>query len=415
MWKRLLLIAIFSFTVNLLNAYLYISPFDHAYSDMRGYLERGYRIAVNDNFISFDAFYPPGTAFLYALVFKCFGFALGCHMIIIIQAAMIAGAAFITGLTARELFSTSRLPLIIALGVACYYPFISQASFFMSEPAFIFTGLLGQHLYIRSLRIGGNHRRFCYIGFLFAICLLIKGQGIGFVLACLACLIFRRASHLRPFAGTLVGSLTVVLLLQMFLNRAIASTPGFYLAANDSFNTYLGQSRREAVGCLDRKGGYFYIFHQNNAFFDHRLLIPVTLPTSILDREYFSEQTRSLWREDPWRQLVRSAHSVRELFSIIPHWPLRNVEHAQKHDVTPQWVALFLVSLPAIYSVVIAVRRRRFIFEVTFLLVPVLAMAGIAFLSMGQPRYLIPFHYNIFLLTIPAYLELRNLFSAKAE
>jgi hypothetical protein len=399
-----------SLIINLIQIYYVASPLDSVYSDMRGYVERGYRIAVADNFVPFDSFYPPGTAYFFSIVFWAFGFAKGIHILTLIQALAISGAAMLVGLSGEALFRSKKISFFMAVLVAMYWPFIGQLSFFMAEPIFIFLLLFGQYLLILSIRFGGAHSKFFLIGLTYSLAMLIKGQCIGLILTALLVFILRQTAYLRPFAAMFILGLVFPLSLQLVLNASITGKPGMHFASNDAYNTYLGQSRREAIGCLDKEAGYFYIFHNNNSFFDKRLLPATVLPVSIMNREYFKARTLELWMERPFLQTIRSLQSVSELFSLIPHWPLRNLEKYQKYDISFGWGTLFLITLPAIYTIVISLSRRRYLLECTLLFLPIIVLSGIIFLSMGQPRYLVPFKYNFFLLAIPAFIDFKDKF-----
>lgn len=404
-YTRYVLLFILGLALHLHQGFSISSPLDQISSDMRGYVERALRIAVGDRFVTFDVFYPPGASYVFSVFFWLFGFATGTYVLMVFQCVLLAINPVLVGLTAEELFHNKRAAFFVTVLVACYWPFSAYASFFMSEPLFMSLSLLGQYLLLRTLRGSGSFLIFFIIGLTLSAALLVKGQGLGFVAAAIGILALPRYRHFRPYLLSFFLGLLFFLAPQMALNNVILPDSGLYFAANDAFNTYLGQSRREGLGCLDRSGGYYYIFHNNNSYFDHRLHPPMTLERSILDREYFKEETNKLWQQNPSLQLIRSLHSIVEMFQIMPHWPLRNIETFARYDRFFQQIAFFLVSLPVLYSLAWCLNRKAYRLEVFALLTPIVVMSAIAFLSMGQPRYLVPFKFNLFILTVPAYLE----------
>ena len=374
------------------------SPLDAISSDMRGYFERGWALALGREFFAYDTFYPPGTAFFYGILFYVFGFSLGSKVIIVAQALCVAGAAVLTALLVRQLRVGKAGALAIGVVVACYWPFILFVSYFLSEPLFFFLALLSQYLFIVAVRRRWEVFSFVGVGVIFALAALVKTQAVGiFVCACLVLCLSLRLQHLRLRVVPLVLGFGFVYLLQIGLNSSILGRWSPFIGANDAFNTYLGQSRREALACWDDHG-YYYIFHNNNAFFDQALLPPQTLQVSITDRQFFVNETLKLWAEDPVRQFVRSVRSGFELFYSVTDWPLRLQERESRFDPLFYWGWIVLGVVPTLFGVIYGLVRRLLTWEQVLFLGPVVMMFLIACLSMGQPRYLIPFRYNFFIL-----------------
>lgn len=407
-----------SLALNLQHIYMVSSPLDHVYSDMGGYVTRAWRVAAGAPFMPFDTFYPPGTSFLFAVVFFLFGFPVGIHIVSISQAVFLAGANVLLGYVAMELFGHRLMACLVMLIATLYWPFTAQTSFFMAEPAFSFFVILGLLVFVRSINRPSNQFVYFVLGLLFGIVTLIKSQGLCvFVIIPLSMFVFTRTRHLRQYIVALLSGLLIPVVMTLALNAAIMRSPGLLLSANAAFNTYLGQSRHQALGCLDPDKGYFYYFHNNNAGIGYDFLPPRVLPVSILDRAYFNQETAKLWREDPTTQIIRSLHNVVELFEINPRWPLRNNSHLVRQDVVSQWILLFFVVLPAVYGIWEAVFCKRYCFQVSILALPLVGISAVVSVSMGQPRYLIPFTYFLILLAVPFYLDLleaaRNYFQRK--
>ncbi len=367
---------------------------------MHGYIERGWRISVRDNFYPFDTFYPPGTALLYGAVFSLFGFVNGVKALAIVQAAFLAAANVLTAVTARELLSTKFAFFLAGTLSVVYWPLTAQSSFFMAEPLFILLVMLGQYLLVRGIRT--KLPQLLYLsGLVLGLATITKTQGICFLLP--AVMILFLAKNNAKKLLLLFAGFSIPIICQLVLNSAIVGRPQLNLAANGAFNAYLGQSRRVAVGCLDSKSEQFFIFSNNNAHFDPQLLPTRVVDHSILDREYFSAEVKELWVENPKLQLIRSLQSINELFSFQPDWPYRNILSFRKPYRWFQIMGAFVIIVPAIYSLVLLQLRGGHGNKIILLALPVLGIALTAALGSGQPRYLLPFHYNLIILAVPAW------------
>ena len=412
MRKSLLLILLLSLLLNSVQAFVLCSPIDHIYSDMGGYIERARRLVNGAGRISFDAFYPAGTTYFYAIFFKTLDNDLALRSIVLAQVVLLSLSNVLIGLSVSRLFANQKLGTLVAFATAVYWPFTAQASFYMAEPLFIF--LLNLSLFIfatLTMPSGKNAYYFLLLGLTVASASLVKGQGLALIPAyILGTIIFcYRVSSVgyifTAIALFLVGTFGPIIW-QAVENNKLLPNSGFSLAANDAYNMYLGQSRHKAIGCLDTEQGYFYIFHNNNSGLDFRFNLPVVLNTSIVDRQYFREKTKQLWREDPTKQLYRSLQNMIELFHINPHWPARNVEKFRKIDILFQQLLLVFVLVPAIWSVLFGGNRA----QTLFLASPIVVISLLCGATMGQPRYLIPFHYFSFALAAPFYLELSKIY-----
>ncbi len=379
---------------------------------MHGYMERAQRLAAGGPFYPFDTFYPPGAHYVFSLFYLLFGSELAPNALTYFQPALLAAANVLASLNALLLFQS--IPIALLVGIACslYWPFAALGSFFMAEPIFIFLLQCGFLLSLLGIRDQGSRKTFRLIAFsLSGVALgfatLCKSQGTTFFLTiALALFLFRSLRPLRIYVLPFAIFFIVPLALQGWVNSQILRKPVYAYAANDAFNMYLGQSKREAVGCLDRNAGTFYYFFNNNSAFDNRLLPPITLPVSILDRQVFFQRTLELWKVDPMLQIIRGLRSVRELFMLEPRWPLRNDPRLAPVDLVFQLLRWIIIFIPALFGIALSMANRSLRLHAWLLGFPLLLMAAIAFISQGEPRYLIPFEFNFFLfaaLSVVAY------------
>jgi 4-amino-4-deoxy-L-arabinose transferase-like glycosyltransferase len=410
-----LLIFLLSLGINAAQAFLVVSPLDHDYSDMHGYIERAQRLAAGGPFFPFDSFYPPGTHYLNAVFFYFFGSLLAPKLIIAAQVLMLSLANVLAGYAAIELFGRRSWGCAVMLACALYWPFSAQGSFFMAEPALMFLLMLGLFLFARATKEVLNTRLLFFSGLTFGLGALVKSQAVlAFFAVLFALLLLRRSRRTIRCVLFLCAAFSLPVAAQFWINTHQSGTLSFHISANDAFNTYLGQTRYEAVGCLDQRQNYFYIFHNNNAGLGYRFLPPRILPVSILDRAYFRKETLALWKNNPARQLTRSLENMFELFDINPRWPLRNVKLLGTADQVFQWLLLFFVTIPALSTVAASLSSRRLRFQSFVLIFPVCGMGLVAAVSTGQPRYLLPFTYCYFLLAAPFYSRLIDAFRTRA-
>lgn len=188
----------------------------------------------------------------------------------------------------------------------------------------------------------------------------------------------------------------------------LKDTAGYFIAAYDGYNFFLAQSRRHTVAALeeivpDGAGFVFHVFSNDTKDEKHRFLPAFMAGESILNRSYFNQQALELIKTDPIRQLGRAIVSVRELFLTGEGWPF---------DVIPVPVGthqgwhiarLLLVGIPAVFAILLGL-MGYYRWQIALLALPVLGMMGLALIYSGQPRYILPFQYHLFLLALPAYL-----------
>lgn len=402
--KQRLSPAVFAFALSLVVTYIQVfngtHPLDHVFSDMRGYLERGWRLAAGAPFIPFDAFYPPLTSYVFALLFLSLGFSLGVQAIVWMQLLLVASSAFLTVCIAARLYQRRALCWLTAIIVSLYLPFSMQASYFMSEALFSTLLLVSTLLGLEMFRSQVSTQRALTTGAVLGFLVLCKGQGLCLVAALgIGLLVRRRFIRL----GVLVLGFVSILSAQAMVNSAILGRRTVSPALNGAFNMFLAQSRREAIGCYDHFGGWFFIFHNNNAGLQYHYFTPTMLPVSILRDDYFTGETVSLWKSDPLRQLVFSLQNAVELLEINPRWPYTLTPHDSSADTRFQSIFFWVATLPALASIVAASRDTRYRPQIAFLCLPLLFVIGLAALTSGQPRYLLPFQYGVILLALPWY------------
>ncbi|MCB0358354.1 MAG: hypothetical protein KDD44_01915 [Bdellovibrionales bacterium] len=378
-------------------------PLDHVYSDMQGYVERGYHLTLGEPLGAFDVFFPPGTQYVFSVFFTVLGFTDGINVLTVAQMFWLAGAAACCTLTAIVLFGHRRAATIAGLVMAFYWPLVTMASFYASEALFVFLAMVGQCAAIIAVQQRWRAASWYLLGLFAGIMVLVKGQGLAFAFGTFIFLLlmFPRVSP-KAISSWLVG-FCVPVLLQMVIVSTVLKKPTYTIATNDAFNMYLGQSNLMALGTLDPQTYAYYIFHNNNSHFNHHLSAPKSMLVAIGDRAVFRSATVDLWLEAPFRQFVRSLNSVTELWSSQLEWPPRNLTDIRGLNGTIKlWV--LLLAFPAfLWTLSMAYRGVMPLPPIALMLLPLLGVSAMAFVSMGQPRYAAPFFYNLIILAIPAY------------
>lgn len=400
--RHAVIVAVLSLAAAGWQAFYLQPPLDSVYADMRGYIERALDLLVAPSVVPYERFYPPGTHYFYALVFAVFGFASGLSAIAVLQVVLLAAANVMVYLLAAALFSNRRAALFIACALALYLPRVSLVSYYVSEPLFMFLIASGQLMLIHGLMRTKNSSWFYLAGLLFGLAIITKGQGLAFLAGALAMWLMPRFKYLRSSLPAFIAGSVLPVLCVFAVNSAIAGRPMLSVAANDMFNSYLGQTQRRGIGCYHEETNTFYFFHNNNSYFNDLLSAPITIRATVLDREFFRHATLQLWAQQPLVQFVRSLNNVRELFLPYLYWPARGSEVLRELNswlvLAWNWVFLPLAAL----GIVTAARRRSWGWQMVFVGVPVAGIGAMAFISMGQPRYLLPFQHHLMMLALPA-------------
>ncbi len=386
-----------------LHAYVIANPMEHIYSDMGGYISRAWRVALGEELPSRYFFYPPGTSYFFSLFLSLFGFQLGLVLIRFVQVALIAACTALVGCIAWRCYRTPWVSYTLMLFCVLYVPFAAQASFFMAEALFCFLLLHTLYLLIRPI----SEVPLFLCGLLLGLATLVKGQALALVAATFCYLILHRRGY-RYLALLMIG-FAIPLLLHWSVISHVSRSNSFYIGANDAFNMYLGQSRHKALGAYNRKDGSYFVFHNNNAGLGYPFKPPTVLFRAIDDRAGFRSDVLQLWKNDFPGQLLISCQNVVELFSIHPRWPQRNVPLLARMDTLAQWCFLLCVSIPALCALLS--RNILGLSRTVLLASPLLFVAVICGVTMGQPRYLLPFHYCLILLAGSFYLEISKPFS----
>lgn len=399
-----------SVVLNVVQCAFVLPPQESVYADMGVYLERAMRLSQGaGNSQTLDSFYPAGTSALYAIAFSFLSFPRALRAIALAQAIALAFANLLLGLTVERAFRSRRAGVLSSAVATAYWPFAALGSFYLAEPFFIFFLLLGQWL-VAGAAFGqrsassGLVRSFS-AGLSLALASLIKSQGALLLVPALFAVLrrprMRKCLALALLLGYGLGAIPQIRWSESGLRLG---------AANDAFNIYLGQSRRQGVAAYDARAGELFVFFNNNSNRDYLFYPPEVVHGSILDRRLFLDRVRELWRADPLAQILASLENGMELWLLRPSWPLSSSSAFLDLDLGFQWLGLLAVTLPALYGALPRFSRRRggLSGRRMFFILPLLGITAISMMTTGQPRYLIPFYYELIPLAVLGWREARE-------
>lgn len=399
-----------SFAAHLYYIQWVLSPLDTMDSDMLVYIE----LAIN-YFYGYGAIDPlntislPGINYFFGFILKVFGLATGFTVLNILQAAILSTINVLTGLITYALFKQRWAAWLVAIIVAAYWPFWGLISYYMAELMQIFFMLLAYYWLIQAIETGAKWECLMSIGLLLGLAMMMKGQAIVAVVAVvLFLLILPVAAGRRHWAGWVMMGFMIPIGLQVMLHHRINPAGGWYMALVDSYNFYLAQSRMQGIAALEWHGPGAYTLHTyaNDTDDEQRFLPLAIVEASILDRPYYQQKSWELIREQPYRQWGRAVTSVRELFRYGEGWPFRYIKPVWGDAQVLHQIKLWLVMLPAALSLILALGYGYYRWQVILVSLPVLGIMALAVIYSGQPRYLMPFYYYLFIGAVPFYLWL---------
>ena len=401
-----------SLALNLVQSMWLLPPWESRYADMGMYIEWARRLAAGGPIYTTDWFYPPGNSWFYSLFFRVLPAETALHAIAASLAVMLAASNVLLGLTAQLLFRRWYFGVAAAAASAAYWPFAAMGSFYLAEPLFVFLLILAQFLFVYAMRNRRLALPACAAsGILLGLSVIVRTQGlITLAVCCLCAAIFFRRRFACFAVLTAAGAAVLVTTVFVRLHRAEAEGLSFpsAFAANDAFNNYLGQSRRQVISTVDTERGEFYFFANNNSKVEYLFLPPETMLGSLLDRKMFFAATAKLWREDPARQVLFSVQNMIDLFMVRSSWPLGNNKQFDSADLIFQWGACLLLFFPALVTAIRSLTQGSLRLTAMLFAAPICCVAAMALISTGQPRYFLPYHYNLLLLTVPYYARLAS-------
>ncbi|MEW5756388.1 MAG: hypothetical protein AB1810_08780 [Pseudomonadota bacterium] len=414
--KLLPALAVLAYLIGISWRYYYIfithRATDYVYSDMQLYVERALNF-INPNYNAniADTIYPPGMHMLLGLIYTIdsswepalwMQFVISCLIPL-----LIAGLGY--------LLYGARVAYLALIFASLYFTFIDYAGFFLAENPYLFSVCSALLLLVLALRARARLWRIIAAicgGVMVAIsaalkeAIIVPAALIGLFLLYLA---WRNKSS-SIFVILIASSLSTVAVLAPFSYRCTTLSEGaFCVTSNSGALTMLEGHHGEYVKV-------WYHDHERNLHFWFG-------PPPFAKRGYTGElhfdfgaydaraNRAAAWawiKEHPWQAFLLSTQNVFQLFVGPTPWP--SSDTAEKHLATfAQELFLVIVLLPALVFVWCHWRallrlEQRYWADILVLL-PVLGLMAAVFLSLGDPRYRIPFDGFIMLLAARMYLR----------
>ena len=349
---------------------------DYLYSDMKSYADSAFRLfSLGYRPSVIDVFYPPGTAFFFGALLAWFH---SWSIVILIQFLFSVSIPILIALIAYELYG-KRVALVSLFIASIYFPFIEYAAFLLSENPFTFFFLLAFLFLVKSTKYG--IRWALAAGVFFGVASTFRNVLFFPLLFIAAYLLFTRRR--QATVGCLAGLLIVFIPLSHWCSRA---NEGNFCVI--STNGVVGVLQ----GHFGNTGHFYFQDSQRELFYEFGS--PTSLQKGMVEKAYFPfgpyESRKVLgtawdWiNHHPVDALALSIAHVGDLFVGTIPWPT-------SHTSQRPWMAAFqnlyliFILIPAIYYFI---RSKA---TDLLLVLPMLGLLATVFITIGEPRYRIPF------------------------
>ncbi len=382
------------------------SPFDTIYSDMGGYIDRARELVdgVGRVYPRLRAFYPYGTHYVFAALFKIIGEQ---HTVAVrvVYAAMASFPAFHFVLLASRMFRSTWVLALLGLLFAVWQPLVWIVGFFISEVPF--TWLLFYNAWL-AVKFSETRRGGLRLGLTSAVLFAVRPQFIltfalmGFLYALQRGPLLVRKYAWGPYARVLAPWL-VVLAFSAVRLHSLSGRWGL-ISENSGLNRLLSDttySRIEANWDTEENGHFwFWIDAPAKSFVNERATVNINGyigDVALLDverRRFLADKTFA------WR-VRRALRNVQLLYRWNDPWPEEEIKsppwrHAlQEHfNEAVRWVVLPLAVL-GLFSA-----RRRALLGVIFAHVG--TAIGLAMFFFPEARYRVPYDPMLLILAFVA-------------
>jgi 4-amino-4-deoxy-L-arabinose transferase-like glycosyltransferase len=320
----------------------------------------------------------------------------------------------IMGLIALELYDRRAALLTIAIA-SLYFPFIDYAGYFLAEGPFLFFLVLAFWLMMRSLYAKSGSIFYALgAGLMLGVAAAFKSVALAAGLSVLAGLsslaICRGIGVRRTVLGGAAGLLLVLVPLSARATRL--NEGNFCLIANDWQRAFvLGNCGKYfQVKFEDKKRNYPAWFATSSAAYQKGEWDELNVDFGAYDSGKALETAFECIRKQPAEACFRSIEHVSDLAFNNLEWPSAVRASQNVPDLRP-WVDSFqklfvlLLLFPACLHLYCHFRilLRGELPGDLLVLMPLIAIAGISFIFVGEPRYRVPFDAFVILLAVRQY------------
>ena len=414
-----LAIAVTAFVIGVIWRYVFIfhtHPIEWTinYSDMANYLSEMTRyFTPHAPLTRADTFYPPGASLLFGFVyhFKQSWYAISWLMFVLSSLAplLIAAIAYLL---------YNRSVALVALTISSLYiAFVEFSGYLLSETPYIFFQLLAVLFLLLALRTKDRRLAIAWgllAGLLLGWTELIRTVVLLPALFTAAALIFVKLKHKKAYpnlwpvlASGLVGLLP---LLVGFTIRCSSLNHQFCLVSSNGATTVLQGHYYNGVG--DFK---FYDKANNYAFEagdPAQGALGFTNPAVFHFGEYDQKRTLGIAKDwvkaHPAQAVEYSFEHIYNLFRTVP-WPPEDTPTDKSSIMVSETLFRVFILLPImVYLVMLSIPawRRKVAHKSADLLViaPVIGLFVLVFITVGNPRYRIPFDVFFIILAAKVYV-----------
>jgi 4-amino-4-deoxy-L-arabinose transferase-like glycosyltransferase len=352
-----------------------------------------------------DTVMPPGTAYFFGVLFKIDP---SMTFAVYVQLAIACAIPLLVWGIGKELFGR-RVALTALVLASAYYPMFDYAGYFLSENALAFLMLLAFYLIARSLSRKGVSRLLHagFAGLFLGLAIAFKSVALGSAGFVVLVLLTSKKQRRRALPLLAAATIGLALVLVPVSIRATRLNEGrFSLVANDTARGILigHHGRIYRVIFTDKKRHYWYEFGNNTAL-QRGWSETYNIDAGPWDNKELLAEAWRWSKENPLESTRLGFEHIHEIFVALP-WP------SCAYPRLEPWVYAFqrgfqaFLLLPALAHLLVGRRRSNAAgFEDALVLAPVLGVVVGAFMSVGEPRYRVPYDGFIVLLAARGYVR----------
>jgi len=405
-------LAVGSFVFGLILRWLYIFEWHVAsrylFSDMEGYFNAAQDFC-NPNFTAGigETVHPPGTRFFFGILMWADD---SFTLVMIVQFILAALVPLLLWGIARNLFGRRTALWTLAIS-SLYYPLFDYFGYVLSEGPFMFSMVCSFWFLVRGLRTRGRLSLMLWFaaGGMLGVAASFKSVVLpAAFLVMLALLLIMRKHKLVAGRGLITAAAGLLMILAPLSVRATILSEGrFCLIANDATRNILLGHYGDIGGARfsDPLRGTVYFFGSPSCA-QKGFSEVVDFQFGVYENEKIMAEAMKWITAHPLDSVLLSFEHLFDLFYGTLAWP-SCVSETRKWVVLFSEIYLVLILFPACYFVLRHLRPmlslRADLCGDVLVLMPIVALAIAAFLTLGEPRYRIPFDGFMILLACRAF------------
>ena len=387
-------------------------PTEYVYSDMAFYVEIAKRLLQPDyTGAIYDTIYPPAMGYSIAW---CNALDPSNQLYVTLQFLMALAVPLLLGFIAKTLFDirVAWLTLILA---SLWFPFVDYAGFFLAETPFMFFMLLSLCALLRGLLAKGTGGAIGWAvlsGFAFAISAEFKGQALmpAGLMALFLTYIFWKRQRKRILilqGAALLSALTIMLPVAAHVTRLNEGRPAL-VSTNGALMFLTGHHGHYGHLVFNDAPRNFYFISFNPTHVEHGNDGKSVYEFGAYDSDKIMQVAWKWIYNHKLESLQLSFDHIFDTFYGSLPWPSSSTVD-RRWVITFQNIFLVGIFIPICIHLTqnwrAMVRLKPEVFGELFVFIPVLGLIVTVFLTMGEPRYRIPFDGFLLILAARYYLK----------